>query len=71
MQTHVYLASAKGDTFGFQSQALFDGGIPAKLDFTSGAEHALPGQAKRSAQNLSDLPRRTGEARSPSNRSVG
>ena len=45
---HIDAAAAKDDVFTFQAKALFEGVIAAKLDLSTGAQNAVPGQANRS-----------------------
>ena len=47
---HVYAFSAKPYSFGFQAQALFDGGVSAQFYFASGAQYSVPGQIKRAVE---------------------
>jgi hypothetical protein len=37
MRFHVHLSAAETNAFGFQPQALLDGGIAAQLDFSARA----------------------------------
>ena len=67
---HVDAAAAEGYPFGFQPEALFDGGIAAKLDYSAGAKHTLPGKAEGSAQYAHNLPGRSGIASGTGNRAV-
>ncbi len=67
---HICTTTSEADTFGFQAKTLLQGRVAAQLDFAAGAEHALPGQAIGSAQNLCDLASVSGKARSPGDRAV-
>lgn len=69
---HVHALAAKSYTFGFQAEALFEGGIALKLDLSAGAEHAMPRQPMTSSpEERSDLTGSAWHSRCFSNCSIG
>ncbi len=69
---HVHALAAKSYTFGFQTEALFEGGVALKLDLSAGAEDAMPRQPMtRLSEEGSDLTRSACDTGSFSNRSIG
>lgn len=71
VRLHVHSFAAKVDAFGLESQALFDGIVPAQLDVSARAENPLPRQAKRSIQYPHDVSSISWQIRGPRDRSVG
>jgi hypothetical protein len=71
MALHIYAAAAEDNAFAFEAKTLLDGGVAAQFDFSTGAEHAVPGESEGGAQNSDDLTRRSGMAGGAGYRSVG
>ena len=65
MTLHINPAATKGYAFGFEAQALFNGGVAAKLDFAASAKDSLPRQAEGTSQNPDDLAGSAGIACAP------
>ena len=68
---HADTASAEGDTFGFQAEALFEAGLAGESDASAGGDHAVPGKSIRLAQGPDDLAGGAGESSGARDRAVG
>jgi hypothetical protein len=61
----------EADTFGFEAEALFDGGVAAKLDFSGGAQDTLPWKFEAAMEDLRYLAGHSWEAGCACDGSVG
>jgi len=60
---HVHTAAAESHAFGLQPRALLEARFPWKSNVSSGAQHAMPGDASLGiVQRPGDLPGRAGVA---------
>ena len=71
MLFHVDAAAAEGDAFGFEAKALLKAGFSTQLDFTAGAENALPGESDGAAQDADDLAGGAGMSGSAGDSAIG
>ena len=71
MRLHIHAPPAKANALGFQPKPLLHRRIPAELDLSTSAQHALPRQAEALPQNRRHLPRRAGKSRGPRDCSIG
>ncbi len=62
---------AKSHALGLKPKSLLDRRVASQLDFTTGAQYALPGQSKAALQHARHEPRRARKARRPRHSAVG
>jgi len=68
---HIDAAAAKGYALGFEAKTLLNGGIATQLDFSAGAEHALPRHSERAMEGPRNSPGRAGISCGASHFSIG
>jgi len=70
-QSHINFAPPKYYAFGFETEALFDGGIAAQFDFSARTQYALPRQSERAFQDSCDQSCPAGQSRCLGNCAIG